>query len=166
MNPSFNAPEILAMAVRIEENGERFYRAAAAGAVAPLAKTLLEDLAAMETEHARRFREMAEAWSAPGAVARAFDPDDDALKILASWADGSVFLPPGDADPGLSGTEGMETILRTAVVMEKDSVVFYLGLKEAAPTDADRATIEAVIAEELRHVALLGAAIKGLAAPN
>jgi len=39
--------------------------------------------------------------------------------------------------------------------LEKDSIVFYVGIKEAIPPDWGKAKIDAIIREEMGHISLL-----------
>jgi len=55
----------------------------------------------------------------------------------------------------LSGTETVEDIYRMALDREKDSVVFYLGLKDAVPKSWGRERVDAVIREEMKHIAVV-----------
>jgi rubrerythrin len=44
-------------------------------------------------------------------------------------------------------------VLEAAVNKEKDSIVFYLGMKEAIPSGADQ--VDKIISEEMRHIRIL-----------
>ena len=148
MSISFNADEVLEMAKQMERNGATFYAMAAERADDPLTKQLLEDLVTMENEHLQRFDDMKDRWKEAGSLERVFDPDGLALKVLQAWADGQVFDIYAE-DPPVTGKEPMADILRTAIRKEKDSVVFYLGLKEAASGEEDCALLDKVIGEEI-----------------
>ena len=39
--------------------------------------------------------------------------------------------------------------------MEKDSIVFYLGVRDAMPEELGRDKVQMIIREEMRHVAIL-----------
>jgi rubrerythrin len=49
----------------------------------------------------------------------------------------------------------MVEILKSAIEAEKDSIVFYLGMKEAVPQNLGRDRIEAIIKEEMGHIQML-----------
>jgi rubrerythrin len=61
---------------------------------------------------------------------------------------------PSVAD-SLTGDETLEEILRIAVGLEKDSILFYLGIKDLIPSQSGQDRIDEVIREERRHVAQL-----------
>ena len=52
----------------------------------------------------------------------------------------------------LTGKERVEDILRMAIGLEKDSIVFYLGMKAMVPERLGRGKIDEVITEEMGHV--------------
>jgi rubrerythrin len=79
-------------------------------------------------------------------------------------ADGHVFDVRKDSSERLTGKETMEDILNTAIGLEKDSIVFYLGIKEIVPKRLSRQRIDDIIKEEMGHIAVLSkelAALKG-----
>lgn len=49
-----------------------------------------------------------------------------------------------------------------AIGLEKDSIVFYLGMKEAVPQRSGRDKIEGIIKEEMRHMATLSRELETL----
>jgi rubrerythrin len=60
----------------------------------------------------------------------------------------------------LSGHEKIEDVLRAAIGMEKDSVIFYLGLRDLVPSGAGRERVEAIIREELSHISAINREFK------
>jgi len=151
----FNADEAFEMAEQMERNGAKFYRRAAQLAKADAHGKVLLELAAMEDAHEATFAGMRRRLADPAQRKTVFDPDGLGEKYMAAWADRSVF--PTDEDPFtiVKGDESMETILSAAIGREKDSIVFYEGLKRALKGEADRNGVDAIILEELDHIALL-----------
>jgi rubrerythrin len=159
----FSADEILEMAERMERNGARFYRRAAECNAAASAREMLLALAAMEDDHEAAFGDMRDQLSNEERQPTAFDPDDEEGMYLSAMTDVHVFDTKTDACDLLTGSESLEQILHTAIGMEKDSVVFYLGLKPLVPARLGLAWVEHIIAEEMRHLSDLSkqlAAIK------
>lgn len=163
----FNADEIFEIAEQMERNGAKFYRRAAEYAAAAGARDLLLRLAEMEVEHERIFVAMREDISrkAPGWVARFFDVEGQhqAALYLRAIADGRVFDLRTDPAAALTGKEGLAEILRTAIGLEKDSIIFYLGVREAVPEYLGQDKIEAIIHEEMGHITVLTRELAGLA---
>ncbi len=154
MSITFNADEILQMAERIERNGARFYHLAAENASGPARQALL-DLAKMEEDHERTFAQMRSELSPAERRATVFDPTGEAGLYLHAMADGYVFDIRKDPAELLRGGEPLEEILATAIELEKDSIVFYVQMRELVPQRLGRERIEAIIKEELGHIAQL-----------
>jgi rubrerythrin len=163
MSITFNADEIFEMAEEIERNGAKFYRQAAERTSDKKIKQMLLDLAAMEKGHLCIFQEMRGNLSEEEKTMGTFDPDNEASLYLHSMAEthGSE----GKISPTqeLTGKETVEELLKIAVDAEKNSVVFYVGLKSLVPGKNSRDNVEKIIREEMGHLAKLNqqlAAIK------
>ncbi len=156
MSYAYSADDVFEMAVRIEKNGAAFYRDAAGRIAAPEAKTLLNRLADMEEGHERTFSRMREKLTRPDAAGM-FDPEGEAAGYLKALADARVFAEkrPPDAPAGRPVEKTLEDILMEAIGAEKDSIVFYLGMKDMAADAEDKRRIDAVIKEEMQHIRLL-----------
>jgi len=150
MGMPFNADEIFEMAEHIERNGAKFYRAAAKKL--PAAKQELLDLASMEDEHLKTFADMRAQLFASEQEVLVFDPDGQAQMYLRVMADEHVFDVKTDPTEQLTGRETAQDIFRTAIGFEKDSIVFYTGLKECVSRKAGKEKVEAIIAEEMGHI--------------
>lgn len=162
MSIPFNADEILEMAEQIERNGARFYRRAAEGAIDPRNRRLLLDLAAREDEHEKTFTSMRANLADAERETTVFDPDGQAALYLRAMADGHVFTMRADSIELFTGKEAMEKILLTAMGMEKDSIAFYLGMKEMVPQRLGRERIDGIIKEEMNHIAILSKELTSL----
>ncbi|HYB21345.1 MAG TPA: ferritin family protein [Thermodesulfobacteriota bacterium] len=152
MSLDFNADEILEMAQQIERNGFHFYRQAAKGVKNPGSAELLLNLAAMEEVHEKIFTRMRAELTEAEKKKKIFDPDDENTSYLKAWADVHVFNVQADPAEKLTGKEKVEDILRMAIGLEKDSIVFYLGMKEMVPERLGGSRIDGIIREEMRHV--------------
>jgi len=162
MSFEFNADEILEMAQHIERNGARFYRKAAELVEEAAIRKLLEDLAAWEDGHERAFVTMRADLAAHESEPQVFDPEHEISMYLRAMADGHVFDARVDPVDTLTGRESAEDILRMAIGQEKDSIVFYTGLKEMISQTAGRERIEAIIKEEMGHIGFLNREIAAL----
>ena len=148
----FNADEIFEMAIRIENNGAAFYRKAAGLQSDTKNQKFLESLANMEDQHKRIFTEMRTTLTEKDKSPKVFDPYDEVSQYLAAMADNMG----GEGSPSvaesLTGNETLEEILQTAVGLEKDSILFYLGIKDLIPSQTGQDRIDGIIKEERRHV--------------
>jgi rubrerythrin len=81
---------------------------------------------------------------------------------LRAWADGHVFDARSRPAEKLTGKEKVEDILRIAIGLEKDSIVFYLGMKDAVPERLGRSKIDPIIKEEMNHMSSLSRELETL----
>ncbi len=147
--------EALQIAEQVERNGSRFYRRASQGFAESNARNLLLDLAIMEDKHERAFAALRAALSLKEREPMAPDPYDKAVPYLQGLADGTLVDVTADPSERLTGKETVEEILETAVGLEKDSIILYLGIKRMIPEGLDRHRINAIIEAEMGHIALL-----------
>ena len=162
MSFELNGDEILEMAVQIERNGARFYRKAAELVEEATVRKLFQDLAAWEDGHERAFATIRTDLAQQEREPRVFDPEHETSMYLRAMADGHVFDARVDPADRLTGKESAEDILRMAIGQEKDSIVFYTGLKEMISQTAGRERIEEIIKEEMGHIGFLNREIAAL----
>ena len=163
MSIVFNADEALAMAEQIERNGANFYRRAAEIAEPEAVKKLLGDLAEWEQGHEKLFAGMRSELTDEEKKPTAYDPDGEAELYLQAMADTHVFNADNDAAASLSGKESAGEIIKTALGLEQDSILFYLGLAKMVPARLGGETVQKIIDEEIGHVAYLEKELKKLA---
>ncbi len=156
----FNADEVFEMAEQIERNGAKFYRAAAKKI--PEVRQVFSDLAAMEDEHEKTFAAMRAELSGTELDPPVFDPDGQAQMYLRVMADEHVFNIKADPVEQLAGQDTPEDVLKMAIGLEKDSIAFYVGLKETVSRRAGKDKIEDIIKEEMGHIATLSQKLEAL----
>lgn len=78
-----------------------------------------------------------------------FDPNGDAAGYLRALADTRVFFEK-EID-----TTSLEAVLKDAITAEKDSIVFYLGMRDMVPEGKGRSRMDDIIKEEMGHIQLL-----------
>jgi rubrerythrin len=161
MSMAFNVDEILEIAEQIERNGMAFYEKAAERFRGDEKRTLLR-LADMEVTHQRVFSAMRRELSDADPGLKAFDPEGEAAKYLAAFADGQIFDLNVDPVTLLGPEDSVRDILHTAIGLEKDSVVFYVAIREAVPESLGRDEIEKIIKEEMDHIVLLSGMLSSL----
>jgi rubrerythrin len=145
----FNADDIFEMAEQLERNGAAFYRTAAESVTDATAKEFLQSLAAMEDDHEKTFAGMRAQLGADEKTSTVFDPEGESLGYLRALADTRVFFEK-EID-----TTSMEAILKDAITAEKDSIVFYLGMRDMVPEGKGRNRMDDIIKEEMGHIRLL-----------
>ena len=159
MSFDFSADEIFEMAEQIERNGAKFYRTSADGVKEATSRELLMDLAAMEDEHEKTFAAMRSDLTSKEKTTPTFDPGNEAILYLKALADSRVFVERQIPDLGAladrSDDEIMQEVLKFAIGAEKESIVFYLGMKDAVPEGLGKSRLDAIIKEEMGHIRLL-----------
>ena len=155
MSIVFSADEIFAVAEQIERNGAEYYRKAADNFSDERIKKLLIGLAAMEDGHVEIFHRMRNELSDDERKVTTFDPEGQIDEYLKVMAGGYVFKINVDPSELVKPDSSLIEVLDTAIEMEKDSIVFYLGVKEMVPERLGKDKIDALIKEEMRHLALL-----------
>ena len=149
MSFRFNIDEILEIAEQIERNGARFYRDAAIKITNSDKKRLLVNLADMENDHEKIFKKMRNSLSEDEKIMTSFDPEDEASSYLKALADTRIFF---EKEIDFSS---IKEILKSAITAEKDSIVFYLGMKDVITDHIRKDKIDAIIREEMNHIKLL-----------
>jgi len=149
MSLDFNADEVFEIAEQIERNGAEFYRTAAENIDEPENKKFLLDLAIMEDEHEQTFKQMRSELTKNEKIITTFDPEGESEAYLKSLADTRVFYEK-DID-----TTSLKEIFKSGISAEKDSIVFYLGMKEVVPPHLGKDKLDGIIKEEMSHIKLL-----------
>lgn len=162
MGITFNADEIFEMAEEIEREGARFYRLAAKNAADEKTKRMFLNLADMEDKHLKIFQEMRKELGAQEKEGMVFDPNNEAAMYLQTMAEGHGWEGKKSLTENLTGNEKIEDILKIAIDAENNSVVFYTGLKELVPVKAGKDKVEAIIKEEMGHIAVLNQKLSAL----
>ena len=158
----FNAEEMIDLAIRIEENGGRFYRKAAERQSNQQNRAMLEKLASMEDHHKLTFENMKTLLTEAEKIPTVFDPQGESAQYLEAMADSHG----GEGSPtvadSLTGEESMTEIIDIAIRLEKESILFYLGLKDMVPPKYGQKKLDQIIREERKHVIQLNAYLKKL----
>lgn len=137
------------MAEQMERNGAKFYRDAAESAAEGSNKEMLIGLSKMEETHEKMFESMRAQLTAAEKASTVFDPSGEASLYLRALVDSRVFF-----EKEIDVTSMVE-ILKSAIEAEKDSIVFYLGMKEGVPEKLGKDRLEAIIKEEMGHIRVL-----------
>ncbi|MFO7559511.1 MAG: ferritin family protein [Desulfobacterales bacterium] len=155
MSYDFNADEIFEMAEQMEKNGAAFYRKAAEAATEDQNRKMLMQLAEMEDEHEKTFAAMRLELTGKEKETTVFDPQDDAILYLRALVDTRVFFKK-EVD-----VTSMKEIFKEALTAEKDSIVFYLGMKDLVPEKLGKTRLDDIIKEEMEHIKIIGKKLSG-----
>jgi len=149
MGIDFNADEVFEIAEQIERNGSKFYRSVAEKVTETDKKQLLMSLAEMEDEHEQTFKNLRSQLSTDEKIQTTFDPEGESERYLRALADTRIFYEK-EVD-----TSSIKEVLKSAITAEKDSIVFYLGIKEVVPAHLGKEKLDDIIKEEMDHITLL-----------
>lgn len=156
----FSVNEVFEMAIQIEENGASFYRKAAGFQDDPSDKQFLEKLAHMEDKHKETFEAMRQQVSDAEKEQTVFDPANELSMYLKAMADSHGGEGNPDIAESFTGKETIEEIITTAIGLEKESILFYLGLKDFVPPKYGHEKLDHIIKEEKLHIAQLNGFLK------
>ncbi|MBF0225458.1 MAG: ferritin family protein [Desulfobacterales bacterium] len=145
----FNADEIFEMAVQVEKNGANFYKKSAEIASDKAEKELLLELSRMEEIHAKTFSSLRASLNDNEKESTVFDPDGEAVQYLKALADTRVFF------EKQIDTSSLKDILKAAIIAEKDSIVFYIGMRDMVPGNLGKTRLDEIIKEEMSHIRIL-----------
>ena len=116
---------------------------------------LLLKLAVMEDEHLKTFAAMRKELSGTELEQPVYDPDNEAQMYLQVMADHNVFDVKADPTKKLDGAKKPQDVLNLAIGIEKDSIAFYVGLKETVSRKAGKDKVDEIIKQEIGHIAIL-----------
>ncbi|MCX5713185.1 MAG: ferritin family protein [Candidatus Omnitrophica bacterium] len=147
----FTGGEIVGLGIQIERNGKDFYETLSAQSKSGAAKKLFKYLAGEEEKHIATFEKILN-------TTEKYEPTESYrgeyssyLKALASEC---VFT---KNDKGKEAARNLKTdkeAVGAGIVFEKDSIIFYEGMKKVVP-EYDHKTINALIAQEQDHLVQL-----------
>jgi rubrerythrin len=84
-----------------------------------------------------------------------FDQENDTATYLKAFAEGKVFDLDTEPDKQVTGNESPHDICMMAIALEKDSIIFYMGLADLVSGELDREILDRIIREEMSHIAIL-----------
>lgn len=150
----YNLDEVFEIAEQIERNGAKFYRVTADRFGDSEAGNLLTQLAEWEDEHEIVFARLRDKFvSSSGGIE--YDPDGEAASYLRSIAGSHVFNVAEDTSATLTGKETLKDIFKIALGRERDSIAYFVGVKELVPEGDGREHVDKIIKEEMGHIKLL-----------
>lgn len=159
----FNIDEVFEIAEQIEKNGAVFYTKAAERFSDYSKKSVFLKLADMEKEHEKRFHTMRlEIAKKEREISEFLDPTGEAAKYLQAIANSKVFDIKSDPTVKFKDVRSVSELLRIAIDLEKDSIIFYLGIKQFVPETLGGNKIDLIVKEEMGHVQLLTDLIENL----
>jgi len=154
MSFSFTAEEIFKIAIQIERDGKLFYQRAAALFDGGIKRTFL-GLAEMEETHETFFTRLKELLFKSDTESVNFDPARESGSYLTALARTKIFDLDQSAEETWPANSSIDDILKLAIQSEKESIVYYIGLKEVVRDELTKLKIDEIVKEEMKHITLL-----------
>ena len=148
----FNANEIFEVAIQIEENGRLFYEKSGEMVEDIDIKDLFKDLAKKEQEHKNAFVSMKSQLPESAKKPIAWDPDNETEAYLKMMADINIFKAGVNVEKKLEQIKDVKDAIKFAIGFEKDSILFYVLIKDSTEEDKGREFIDKLIEEEKEHL--------------
>ena len=160
MSISFSGSELINIAIGIERRGVVFYDTMTRSTKNAASRDAFQHLADMERQHIQIFQGMleeADKYQVPESYAEEYAAYLQALVDSAVFTDDFV-----TSEMATKANNDIEA-LELAISAEKDSILFYYGMKDIMPQRA-QPMVNKIIAEEKSHLRQLSELKKKLAA--
>jgi len=142
----FEPSEVFQFAIRIEENGEKFYRQMVQKFEDPKVKELFSYLADEEIKHKKTYEEMV-------SKIEKYEPFEtfpgEYFAYLRAYADKIIFTQK-EFDEEIAKIKDINAALDYAINAELNSILYYQEVKNLV-SENQRSTIDKIIEEERRH---------------
>ena len=148
MGNIFAGSEVVELGIQIEKNGRDFYRTLVKQLKNQKAQDIFKYLAGEEEKHIAVFQKIlnslenyqpAEAY--PG----------EYFAYMNALASGYVFTQENKGEEVAKKIKSDKEAIEKGIGFEKDSIIFYEGMKKVVPED-DRKVVDALIAQEQMHL--------------
>lgn len=148
MGNIFAASEVVEIGIQIEKNGRDFYSVLAAETKSPKARDMFKYLAGEEEKHIAVFQNILDKTDK-------YEPQgldaDQYFAYMNALASESVFTQKDKGKEIAKKVKNDQEAIEIGIGAEKDSIVFYEGMKKAVP-GYDQGVIDEVIAQEQDHL--------------
>ena len=142
----FEPGEVFQFAIRIEENGEKFYRQMVQKFDEIKVKELFSHLADEEVKHKKTYEEMV-------SKIEKYEPFEtfpgEYFAYLRAYVDKIIFTQK-EFDEEIANIKDINAALDYAINAELDSILYYQEVKNLV-SENQRSTIDKIIEEERRH---------------
>ncbi len=164
MDALLTTTDVFEIAERIERNTAGFYMRAAKMSGLGITSSMFCRLAEVEIAHAHTFARLRRVVFSEFDCALPLDANSRTARYLLSLVRNRFFAPDADPAEHLYGTTFPRDVIYAAIGFERQTIDFYTGLREVVATDADQRAVDAIIAQEQRHVVDLSGQVGRLCA--
>jgi len=145
----FEAREIVAIAIEIEENGEEFYMRIANVMKNRQVKETFEFLAGEERKHRNSFREIQQRLGEFKPIYESYP--DEYLNYVKALVEENIFTKERAGQLLANKLKTPTAALDTAIGLEKDSILFYNEMKNFV-SESEHKPIDEIIQQEKEHL--------------
>lgn len=144
----FSASEVVELGIQIEKNGRDFYAALSSKSKNKIAARAFEFLAGEEEKHIQVFKGILDETNKyePQAVYA-----DEYFAYMNALAGDYVFTKENTGRYLAQKITSDKEAVETGIGFEKDSIVFYQGIKKAVP-EKEQPVVDKLTAEEEKHL--------------
>lgn len=158
----FNAEEIFDIAIAIEENGKKFYDEACFLVDNESVRKLFQELAQEEIKHKERFIELKKQIPEDIKGEVVYDPNNEITLYLKMMADDHVFRKAESVSEKVASIKDPEDALKMAMQFEKDSIIFFLTMKDHTGDPKGKEMVDLLVKEEQQHLRRISSALRSL----
>ncbi len=161
---SLTVGEVLIIAIRLEEDGIEFYRAASQKAHSKHLRDVLNILADQETEHKMTFQAIGENTGLH--LTHGHHSTRISRQNIQSLIEAGIFPLPEEREAAMASLHSAAQALRFGVKVEKGSIVFYESAAKSTKWQDVRIALNEIVDQERQHLRLLTAELKALKASS
>jgi rubrerythrin len=158
MGNIFAGSEIVELGIQIEKNGRDFYGTLAAQSKNPSAVKVFGYLAGEEEKHIAVFQKILE-------KTQRYEPPqvyaEEYLAYMSALAGEHIFTRKEQGKKAAEKISSDNEAVDTGIRFEKESIIFYEGMKKAVP-DYDQKIVDELILQEQNHLVQLTGLKKNL----
>ncbi|PLV58693.1 ferritin family protein [Thermotoga sp. KOL6] len=156
----FSAKELLSVAIRVEKEGEEFYRKLSDRFKdKPDIKEFFSYMSRQESEHARTFEKIGEELKVSEET---YLDLSDAEEYLKSFVEGR-FFPDTETMEKYLKEKSVEEAIDFSISVEKETIIFYYEILELLKNEKAKSLVKGIIEQEKQHVVKL-LRVKGMIA--
>jgi rubrerythrin len=155
MEEKYSFFEVFQIAEQVERNGAEVYREAANRTDDEKICAMFLRLAQWERKHEQSFAEMKKRLCEEICDKQMFDPNQYMSVNPQALASLAAFAINKDTSGILAKSGNKTELLKHAIKIEKEVIVFFEGLKDFARDSLTKDQIGVIIKEEQRHIAIL-----------
>jgi len=148
MGNVFSGSEVVELGIQIEKNGRDFYNALIERSKDGAAKNIYDFLAKEEERHIAVFKKLLES-------VEKYEPQEaypgEYFEYMNALAGEYVFTRENKGAEAAKKIKNDREAVETGIGFEKDSIIFYEGMKKVVP-EYDSKTVEELITQEKMHL--------------